>query len=182
MLQRTIILSLAAAFGLLALAFASASESKFGNLVIESPTIRGTIKTAKVAAGYLTIRNTGTEDDHLVGGSVTFAGALQIHEMKVTDGVMTMRPINKGLVIPAGGTVTLKRGAEHLMFMKLAEPMTEGETREVTLEFEKAGAVNIPFSVGNIAGDPVDHSGHGDHSNHDAHADHGDHSDHNHSD
>ena len=128
--------------------------------MIEAPTIRGTIKTAKVAAGYMTIRNTGTEDERLLGGSVTFAKSLQVHELKVTDGVMTMRSLENGLLIPAGETVALKRGAEHLMFMKLAEPMLEGETRMVTLEFEKAGKVEVMFPVGNLAGDPVGHSGH----------------------
>jgi len=174
MIQRSFVLSLAAAFGLLALAFASASENKVGSLVIESPTIRGTVKTAKVAAGYLTIKNTGTEDDRLLSGIVKFADDVQIHEMKVTDGIMTMRPLRSGIVIPAGKAVTLKRGAEHLMFMKLSEPMTEGETRIVTLTFEKAGAVDVMFAVGNLAGDPVDHSGHSDHSDHSDHSSHSD--------
>ena len=49
MIQRSVILSLTAAFGLLALAFASASETKTGKLLIENPTIRGTIKTANLA-------------------------------------------------------------------------------------------------------------------------------------
>lgn len=183
MVHKSIILSLTAAFGLLALAVASASETKVGTLVIESPTIRGTIKTAKVAAGYLSIKNTGTNDDRLLGGSVTFAKSLQVHEMKVTDGVMTMRSLKSGLLIPAGKTVALKRGAEHLMFMKLAEPMLEGEIRMVTLEFEKAGTVEVMFPVGNLAGDPVEHSEHGEHSGHGDHSnqsekdDHSGHSD-----
>ena len=82
-----------------------------------------------------------------------------------------MRPL-EGLLIPAGETVILKRGAEHLMFMKLSEPMTEGETRNVTLQFEKAGRVEIMFPVGNLAGDLVDHSEHHNHSNHDEHSNH----------
>ena len=177
MIHKSVVLSLTAAFALLALAVASASETKVGTLVIEAPTIRGTIKTAKVAAGYMTIRNTGTEDERLLGGSVSFAKSLQVHEMKVTDGVMTMRSLENGLLIPAGGAVTLKRGAEHLMFMKLAEPMLEGETRMVTLEFEKAGSIDVMFPVGNLAGDLVGHSGHGDHSNHSGEHNHSGHSD-----
>ncbi len=177
MIQRSVILSLTAAFGLLALAFASASETKIGGLIIEHPTIRGTIKTAKVAAGYLTIKNTGTDADRLIGGDVGFAAKVEVHEMNVKDGVMTMRPL-EGLVIPPGKTVVLKRGAEHLMFMKLSEPMTEGETRKVTLQFEKAGAVDIMFPVGNLAGDTAGHANHGDHSGHDGHSSHSDHSGH----
>ncbi len=170
MIQRSFLLSLTAAFGLLALAIASANETKVGSLIIEQPTIRGTVKTAKVAAGYLTIKNTGAEADRLLSGQVTFADQVQVHEMKVTDGVMTMRPLGDGLLIPPGEAVMLKRGAEHLMFMKLAEPMSEGETRMVTLQFEKAGSVEVMFSVGNLAGDPVDHTGH-DHSDHSSHSD-----------
>ena len=37
------------------------------------------------------------------------------------------------------------------MFMKLKEPLKEGESRKVTLQFEKAGKVEVEFKVKSIA-------------------------------
>ena len=146
-----------AALSLLVISTASAGETKVGSLVISEQNIRATVASAKVAAGYLTIRNEGSEPETLLGGTVDFAAKVDVHEMKVTDGVMKMRPLADGLLIPPGETVILKSGAEHLMFMKLKEPMTEGETRTVTLSFEKAGEVEVKFPVGSLSGE---HSGH----------------------
>ncbi|MEM7290803.1 MAG: copper chaperone PCu(A)C [Pseudomonadota bacterium] len=176
MAKRGFLMSMIVAFGLMALAIASAMEVKIGSLVVEGQSIRATVPTAKVAAGYLTIRNDGDSDDRLVGGSVNFAGMVDIHEMKVNDGVMTMRPLEGGLVIPAGKSVVLKPGAEHLMFMQLKEPMTKGEMRNVTLVFERAGKVEIMFPVGDLGGSHSDHgsqSDHGSHSDHSSHSNHG---------
>ena len=140
------------------LTVAFASETKVGNLTIIDQNIRATVPTAKVAAGYLTIRNDGTEPDILLGATVAFAGKVEVHEMKVTDGVMRMRPLADGLVIPSGKTVILKSGAEHLMFMKLSEPMTEGDMHKVTLRFAIAGEVELMFPVGNISGGNSGHT------------------------
>ena len=49
--------------------------------------------------------------------------------------------------MPAGGSVELKPGGYHLMFMGLKQPMKQGETVEVTLSFEKAGEVDQSIGV-----------------------------------
>jgi len=167
--KRSFIFGMAAAFGLLVLAVASAMETKVANLVISNTHIRATIPTAKVAAGYLSITNNGSTVERLLGGSVDFAGKVSVHEMKMNNGVMKMRPIEGGLIIPAGETVVLKPGAEHLMFMKLKEPMAEGEKRSVTLTFESAGTVEVMFPVGDLAGGHADHSNHGEGNSHTDH-------------
>ena len=126
--------------------------------------------TAKVAAGYLSITNSGSEPDRLLGGHVDFAGIVDVHEMKINDGVMTMRSVPEGLVIPAGHTVVLKPGAEHIMFMKLREQMKEGEIRTVVLQFEKAGKIEIKFTVGNLAGTQTNHKHDHNHKKDDSHS------------
>jgi copper(I)-binding protein len=72
-----------------------------------------------------------------------------------------MRELADGLVIPAGETVELKPGGFHLMFMELKQPLVEGETVEVSLEFQKAGTVTIPFAIVGKGAKSMDHSGHG---------------------
>ena len=61
--------------------------------------------------------------------------------MAMNNGVMTMRPLDKGLAIEAGKTVKLAPGGYHLMLMDLKSPLKQGEKVPLTLEFEKAGKV-----------------------------------------
>ena len=151
-------------------ASAFAHDYKFGDLVIDHPHIPATVAAAPVAAGYVKIKNNGTEADRLVSVSAGFSAKQQIHTMNMVEGVMRMRPLKDGVVIPAGGEAVLKQGGDHLMFMKLSEQMQAGEMRDVTLVFEKAGDIKI----GMIVIDPadlddedqsVDHSNHSGHSN-----------------
>lgn len=122
-------------------------EIKAGTLKIETPWTRATPGGAKVAGGYLTITNTGTTADRLVGGSLPQAGRFEVHEMKTENGVMTMRPITGGLEIKPGETVKLAPGGYHVMFMELKEPLKEGETLAGELRFEKAGTVAVQYKV-----------------------------------
>jgi copper(I)-binding protein len=126
---------------------ASAHEFKAGDLEIDHPWSRAVPEGASVAGGYLTITNTGTSADRLVSISSGISGKAEVHEMAVKDGVMTMRPVEGGLEIPAGGTVALKPGAYHVMFMDLKQHPKKGEDFKATLTFEKAGAVTVDFAV-----------------------------------
>lgn len=126
---------------------AIAGETKLGDLIIQNTTIRATPPKAPVSGGYMTIKNTGSKADRLIGGSVSFAKKVEVHEMKVIDDIMKMREVAGGLEIPAGGEVTLKPGSYHIMFMKLQEQMNAGEKRAVTLKFQNAGEVEIEFDV-----------------------------------
>lgn len=137
---------------------------KVGDLEIGHPILRATLPNAPVSGGYLAIRNLGAEADRLVGGSASFAGKVEVHEMMMDGDVMKMREIAGGLEIPAGGEIVLKPGGLHLMFMKLSERLAEGEMRTVTLEFEKAGPVELQFSVKRVGAGHGSH-GHSDHSN-----------------
>jgi periplasmic copper chaperone A len=136
-------------------------EYKLGNLEIIHPYTRPTPPKAPVSGGYMTIRNTGTEDDRLVGASAPFAGKVEVHEMKMDGDVMKMREINGALTIPAGGEVTLEPGGLHIMFTQLKEQIREGKKYTATLQFEKSGSVEIEFSADKPKGENSgNHSGH----------------------
>ncbi len=121
-----------------------------GPLKIGHPWSRATPDGAKVAGGYLKITNTGTEPDRLVGGSFDRAGRFEVHEMKVADGTMTMRPITGGLVIAPGETVTLEPGGLHIMFLDLKSGLAEKDKVKGTLVFEKAGSVEVEFAIAGL--------------------------------
>jgi len=136
----------AALFALLS-APAPAQEVRAGDLVITQPWSRATPGGAKIAGGFLTIENKGAAPDRLIGGSGDFAGKVEIHEMAMNNGVMTMRPLDKGLAIEPGKTVKLAPGGYHLMLMDLKNPLKQGEKVPLTLEFEKAGKVTVSLDV-----------------------------------
>jgi copper(I)-binding protein len=154
-----------AVFGL-ALLFAGAHAAfahafKVGDIEIGHPWSRATPAGAKVAGGYLTITNTGAVADRLVAISSDISAKAELHEMAVTNGVMTMRPVASGLEIPAGGKVALAPGGFHLMFFDLKRQPKQGETFSATLRFEKAGTVTVDFAVegiGGTGGTDSDHS------------------------
>jgi copper(I)-binding protein len=128
---------------------APASFTK-GPVTVTQPWSRATPNGAPVAGGYLVVANKGAEGDKLLGGMSDIAARVEIHEMSMNNGVMQMRPVAGGLTVPAGGSVELKPGGYHVMFMGLKHGIKEGERFKVTLQFEKAGPVDVDFSVGSI--------------------------------
>lgn len=130
-----------------------AHDYKAGDLTIDHPWSRATPPGAEVAAGYMVVRNGGAEPDRLVAVTSAISDKSEIHSMRVDDkGVMTMRPVEGGLEIPAGGEVELKPGGFHLMFLGLKQRPVQGDRFPATLTFEKAGEVAVEFAVDAPAG------------------------------
>jgi hypothetical protein len=125
---------------------AIAQEFKAGDITIDKPWSRATPKGAEVGVGYLTIHNNGATPDRLIGGTADFAN-VEFHEMGMVGGVMKMRELKDGLVIPPHGTVTLAPNGYHIMFTGLKQPLTKGSVAKATLTFEHAGAIPVEFAV-----------------------------------
>jgi copper(I)-binding protein len=146
-----------------ALAFAAstahAHEYNLGSLKIGHPWARATPKGATVAGGYLKITNNGPAPDRLIGGSATFAGRFEIHEMSEQGGIMKMRHLPKGIEIKPGQTVELKPGSVHLMFMELKQPLVKDQRPRPkgTLVFEKAGTIEVEYAVEAVGSSPGGH-------------------------
>src|ERR1700678_4266476 len=140
----------AVAISCVLVASACAQEIKAGNLVITQAWSRATPGGAKIGGGYLTIENKGATPDRLIGGSGEVASKIEVHEMSMKNGVMTMRPLDNGLTIEPGKTVKLAPGGFHLMLFDLKAPLKQGDKVPVTLEFEKAGKVNLSLDVQGI--------------------------------
>ena len=117
------------------------------SITVEQPWSRATPKGAKTGAVYMTLDNKSGTADRLTGASSDVADKLQIHEMKVENGVMKMREIAGGLSIPASGSVVLKPGSYHVMLIGLKKPLTVGEKFPLTLTFEKAGNISVTVPV-----------------------------------
>lgn len=138
---------LAVAAAVVALAAPALAHSyKVGELSVGHPWSRPAAAGMN-GAGFLSVANAGSAGDVLVAVEAPIATSVEIHEGSVVDGVARMKALPKGLAIPAGATVALQPGGHHLMFLKLKQPMKAGDKVPATLVFEKAGRVEVTFSV-----------------------------------
>lgn len=144
-------LVLAAALGLAAAA-PSAAE---GPIAIEDAYARAAGMGAVAGAAFMTIVNTGAEDDRLIAVTSDAAQRVELHTHVIdVNGVARMVEIEDGFAVPAGGSHRLERGGDHVMFMGLTAPFVEGETVTVTFTFERAGdlTVDIPVDLSRMPG------------------------------
>ena len=120
-------------------------EYRLGQLKIEYPYARATAPGQKAAGGFMKIENKGAADQ-LIAASSPVAGEMQLHTMAMDGNVMKMREV-KVIDVPANGSVELKPGGLHLMFMDIKSPLKVGEAVPVKLKFQKAGEVEIKVPV-----------------------------------
>ncbi len=143
--KRAAVGAILAAFAFAAPAFAN--DVTVGSLTLSNLWARATPPGAPTAAGYLTITNKGSDADTLTAVATPAAATSELHIMEVKDGVMSMHPVEGGIEIPAGETVTLAPGGYHLMFITLKHDLKQGEDLPVTLTFAKAGTVETTLPV-----------------------------------
>jgi periplasmic copper chaperone A len=140
--------SAAALLSALALSLpARAADYDVGSIHISQPWSRATPKGASAGAGYMTITNNGSTPDRVNCVSSDAAAQCQIHTMTMDNGVMKMRPVEGGLEILPGQTITLKPGGFHMMLLDLKHPLEAGGTMKATLKFDHAGTVDVEYPV-----------------------------------
>lgn len=114
-----------------------------------------------MTAVYGTLANNSEEDVTLVGGQTGIAQIVEVHEMSMIGGEMKMQEIDGGLVIPAGKSIVLEPGGNHLMLMMLTHDLKAGEEISVTFDFDGAEDLTVDGIVAKPAegGDEEYHSG-----------------------
>jgi periplasmic copper chaperone A len=114
-------------------------------------------------AVFLVIENHGAAEDRLVSAATDAAGRVELHTHKEdANGVVQMLAVEGGLAVPAGGTLELARGGDHIMLMDLGRVLADGDSFTVTLGFESGASVPVEVTVDN-ARKPAGHGaqGHG---------------------
>ena len=99
-----------------------------------------------MGAMYMTIRNPTDTPDRLIKAESNVSEVVELHNMAVKDGVMTMYPV-EAIEIPANGEAVLKPGSFHVMLIGLNRDLVAGETMSVTLTFEQAGEVTLQAPI-----------------------------------
>jgi copper(I)-binding protein len=117
-----------------------------GDIQVRHPWSRATPPGAKVAAGYMEIRNNGRQPDRLVSATTAVAQRVEIHVTERDGEVMKMREV-KSLEIPARERYQLRPGGSHLMLVDITRPLQKGEKLLMRLVFERAGELEIELEV-----------------------------------
>lgn len=148
---------------------AACSSGSGSTIKVSEPWARSSPLVAGAGAAYMKIENTGSAADALLGASSPAATTVEVHETVAmgtaapTDGMgmgtpmpsasgdagggmMGMVPVDR-VEIPAGGSVELKPGSYHIMLIDLKEELKPGDSIEITLTFEKAGAITVTAEV-----------------------------------
>lgn len=142
---------------------AAFAQASLNDLSFEEPWIRGSVPGQKNGAGYLVITNQGDQPMALISAESDSADRIELHTIVREGGVAKMREV-KEVPVPANGSVTLKPGGYHVMFIGLNAPFKTGQTVPVTLNFANGQSTDITFNVKpptHMGGGMQGHGGHG---------------------
>ena len=126
---------------------AVAQADGHGGIHATAPWSRATGKLAHSAVVYVTLENTGNASDRLVAASTPVAGRAELHTHIHDGNVMRMREV-KSIEVGPHAKVRLQPGGLHVMLMGLTQPLVEGRSFPLTLNFEHAGSVEVQVTVG----------------------------------
>lgn len=106
-----------------------------------------------VGSVFLTIKNSGNDDDNLIGAKLSIPGAIaEIHDVKDSK----MVKIDK-VQIASQGVVKLKPRSLHIMIFKIPKDIKEGYEFTLHLVFEKSGEKQVPVKFARGAESPMRH-------------------------
>ena len=128
-------------------------------LTVVDPWVKAT--DTEMTGAFGVVENGSDAEVVVTGASSPQAGKMEIHEVVDKDGQMVMQPKEGGLVVPAGGSATLKPGSDHLMLMALTDPIQAGDEVEITVTCADGGSVTWtsvakPFEGGEETYVPAD--------------------------
>jgi copper(I)-binding protein len=118
------------------------------DIMVIDPYARAASPVAKAGAAFMTLHNTGPEDDRLIAATTNASKIAQLHtHIDAGDGIMKMTHVHEGFEIKAGEKLMLERGGNHVMMMGLTDSLDQDEVISVTLTFENAGDITIDIPV-----------------------------------
>jgi copper(I)-binding protein len=151
-----LILAAAAAFMTTA---AEAHQVKAGDLTLSNLNVRASLGANPNTAAYLTITNAGAKPDRLLGASCACAAKVTMHKT-MNHGGAAMMMASGPVAIPAKGSAVFAPGGAHLMLEGVKGKLADGAMQQITLRFERAGAVKAGFHVKANLTPGADHAHH----------------------
>lgn len=129
-----------------------AADSGSEGVTVTDPWVKAA--DSDMTGAFMILHNAGSTDLELTAAHCDRAGMVELHE--VTDG--TMRAVEGGLPLPAGGDLRLEPGGYHVMLMDLQGALKPGEDLPLTLEFSDGSRIDVDAVVKDYAGAQEDYA------------------------
>ena len=148
---------------LLAVLACALGAPAWGQVQVHDPMVRMVPPGQPISAAFMTLHNHGMDEKILVKVYSDVAGAAELHNHVLAEGMMKMRRIDT-IVVPGHGQVELKPGGLHIMLIGLRRNLQVGERVIINLEFSDGErlAINAPVQMAGDMHTPTDHSKHAD--------------------
>ncbi|WP_034387249.1 copper chaperone PCu(A)C [Deinococcus sp. YIM 77859] len=112
-------------------------------LTVQGATVVAVPPVASETSALMTLRNSGKAPVVLTGASAAVAGHVMLMTTrKDAQGRLGMQAV-RTLTVPAGGTLNLTQGGDHLMLMDLKRPLKVGETLRLKLTAKDGRTLNV---------------------------------------
>ena len=131
---------------LLAPSLVLAHSYELQNIKISHAWARATASSAKNGAVFIPLLNSGKVQDALIAASTPVAELVEIHET-VKHGEIHKMEHQHDLQLVPNKPVAMRPGGKHLMLMGLKQQLKEDDKFPMTLEFAKAGKIEIEVWV-----------------------------------
>jgi copper(I)-binding protein len=115
-------------------------------LTVTNAWSRSTPPGVTVGVAYFTLKNDTGKSDRLLKISSPIAEKAQVHRTEILDGIARMREVAV-LHVDAGQELRFEPNGMHVMLMGLRKPLVEGQSFELDLVFEVAGARKVKVVV-----------------------------------
>ena len=115
-------------------------------LTAQNATIVAVPPSIKETSAFVTLKNTGKQPVKLTGVSAQIAGSAMLMKTLKTGNMTGMvgAPV---LIVPAGGTLTLKNDGDHIMLTGLKRALKVGEVLPIVLTDATGRSVTIKATV-----------------------------------
>ena len=115
-------------------------QAEQSDIIVSAVWARPILIAGRPGSAYFHIENNAGVADRLTSVTSTISPRLEIHEHTMKDGVMKMGQVDF-IDVPASGSVELKPGGYHIMIFESTKKYVPGDEIDLTLTFEKAGAI-----------------------------------------
>lgn len=130
--------------GLLLAALSFSALAQAAEVKVENAWVRPAAPGQKVVGAFMTL--TADADVTLVKAASPAARVVELHFMRMADGMMEMRELEK-IDLPKGTPVSLEPGGMHAMLIGLKAPIKAGDKVPLTLTIKSAKGVKQSLSV-----------------------------------
>lgn len=140
---------------------AAAPGSEHG-VTVTDPWVKAA-EAGGMTAAFGMLENHGSADVTIVAASTSVSPMAELHETTSDGGGgMVMREVAGGFTVPAGGTLMLEPGGDHIMIMNLGETLEAGVEVEVVLELADGSTMSFTAPAKDYAGAREEYApGHG---------------------